>query len=271
MATPAPKQPQKIDAPEELMELSDWWQKNGNICSTILLVIALGIFGYRFWDGHQKKVAAQASAALAESRSAEDFEKVATEFPSSGDAPLALLMSASEYCRKGDADSIAVAREKYTAFLKKHSRHELAPVAKLGIAFTDEAAGSFDAALKGYEDFLGSVDADNYLAPVATLGKARCLALQGKADEARTILDQMTAEKSNTLWAVQADELKSNLSQMKFTKPAAFGDILGDALSSKAKEAEEAAPAVEETPAPAAEEAAAPAAEPAAPEAPAAE
>ena len=261
MAVPAPKAPQKIEAPEELMELRDWWEKHGNLCSTILLVVVAIYVGITFWRRHQATVADEAAAAAATARSVEDFEKVATEFPSTGEAPVSLLKAAAEYCRTGQ---YAVAGEKYTAFLKKYSSHELAPIAKLGIAYVAEAQGTFDAAEKGYSDFLATEDGKGYLAPVATLGRARCLALQGKSEEARTILDQMTADNSNTIWALQADDLKANLTQMKFVKPDAksFDDILSNALDvsqatpaeekpaeEAAKPAEEAKPVEEEKPA----------------------
>ena len=254
MAVPAPKAPQKIEAPEELMELRDWWEKHGNLCSTILLVVVAIYVGITFWRRHQATVADEAAAAAATARSVEDFEKVATEFPSTGEAPVSLLKAAAEYCRTGQ---YAVAGEKYTAFLKKYSSHELAPIAKLGIAYVAEAQGTFDAAEKGYSDFLATEDGKGYLAPVATLGRARCLALQGKSEEARTILDQMTADNSNTIWALQADDLKANLTQMKFVKPDAksFDDILSNALDvsqatpAEEKPAEEAKPVEEEKPA----------------------
>lgn len=243
MAVPAPKAPQKIDAPEELMELSDWWQKHGNAVSTVILVIALAVLGARWWTSHQKARAEQASAAAATAASIEDLEKVVGEFPGSADAPIALLKIAAENCRQNQFD---IAKEKYTSFLKKYAGHALAPVAKLGIAFTDEANGAFDDALAVYEEFIGSAAKGDYLIPVATLGKARCLALQGKPEEARTILDQMIADNSQTIWVSQADDLKAALSQMKFVKPAAFDDLLNTAIEgAKAEPAPEVAPAVE--------------------------
>lgn len=263
------KAPQKIDAPEELMELRDWWDQHGNQVSTILLIVAVVILGVSFWRRHQNTVAEEAATAAANAQSVEDFEKIAGEFASTGEAPVAMLKGAAENCRLNQFD---FARDKYTAFLSKYARHPLAPVAKLGVAFTDESEGNFDAALKGYVDFLDSADGKGYLAPVATLGRARCLALTGKAEEARTILDQMTADNSNTIWALQADDLKANLKQMKFTKPkpsaADFNDLLNTAIEGTPSAVEEVAPA--ETPA-AEAPAEAPAAEAPAAEAPVAE
>ena len=256
--------------PDELKELSDWWQEHGNLISTLILVVAVAIFGVRFWKARAASRAEQASAAIASASSLDDLEQVVSEFPSSGDAPAALLKIASRHCRRGD---YAVARERYTDFLRKYASHDLVPVARLGIAFTDENDGRLEEALAAYEKHLADFGDKDYLAPVATLGKARCLAFLGREDEARTVLDQMTADKSNTEWAIHADDLKAVLPRMKFVKSSDFAANL-DAVLADLPAAPAAAPAAPETAAPEApaEEAApAPAPEAPAADAPAAE
>ena len=270
MAINPSKDPKKNVTPDELKELSDWWQEHGNLFSTILLVAAIAIVGVRYWRSHVAARAEQASAAVSSATSLGDLETVVTEYASTPEAPLVLLRIASQLCRESRFEAAA---ERYGEFLAKHAGHELAPVARLGVAFTDEAQGKFDAALKAYEDFLA--DDPGYLESVALLGKARVLALLDRVEEARTVLDSVTAKKPNTAWAASAEDLKAALPRMKFVKPAAFADQLDAVLSGQAPAAEApAAPeAAEEAPAaeaPAAEAPAAPEPEPAAAEAPAA-
>ena len=248
MATTPAIDPKKNVTPDELKELSDWWEQHGNLVSTILLVAVVAILGMRFWKARAASRAEQASAAIAQAGSLEDLERATAEYASSPEAPAAMLKAAAHYCRRGE---YAVARDRYTDFLRKHASHALAPVARLGIAFTDEVNGDFDAALKTYEQHLADFGDKDYLAPVATLGKARCLALMGNVDEARTVLDQMTADKSNTEWAVHADDLKAVLPRMKFEKPADFASQL-DAVLSDLPAPAEAAPADEPKPEPSA-------------------
>ena len=95
MPAPKPITPEKITPPDELMELQDWWQKNGNTVSTVVLVVAVAILGVRFWQGRREKTADQASYDAANARTIEAFEKVAADYPSTGDAPVALLKSAT--------------------------------------------------------------------------------------------------------------------------------------------------------------------------------
>ena len=226
MAINPSKDPKKNVTPDELKELSDWWQEHGNLFSTILLVAAIAIVGVRYWRSHVAARAEQASAAVASAASLGDLETVASEYASTPEAPLVLLRIASQLCRESRFEAAA---ERYGEFLGKHAGHELAPVARLGIAFTDEAQGKFDAALKAYEDFLA--DDPGYLEPVALLGKARALAFLDRAEEARTVLDSVTAKKPNTAWASGAEDLKAALPRMKFVKPAAFADQLDAVLS----------------------------------------
>lgn len=254
----------KNATPDELKELSDWWERHGNLVSTVLLVAAVAVVGARFWKARAASRAEQAAAAVASANSLEDLEAVARDYAGTAEAPVAILRAASRLCRQGEYEA---ARERYTDFLRRHASHELAPVARLGAAFADEALNHFDTALAAYDRHLADAGADDYLAPVATLGKARCLALLGKVDEARTVIDQFTADKSGTEWAVHADDLKAALPRMTAYKAAAtFNDQLDALLADPAPAAPEAAPA-EAKPEPAPSETTAPA--PAVPEAPA--
>ncbi len=245
-----------IEVPEELEELSAWWKKNGNLVSTVVLVVALAVLGKNLWQRHAKDVASKASIAFAQARSVEDLEAAAKSYPSSAEAPVALLRIAGDHYRTGKYD---LAAEKYNDFLKKFSRHALAPTAELGLAHVQEAKGEFAAAQAAFDKFAESDAVPAYLQNLALLGKARCLALQGQKDAARTILDRMMADKAGTVWANHADELVSALPRLTFTKSdsaASFSDALLNLASGTAGETTEEAPASE--PAPEAPEAPAP-------------
>ena len=95
--------PKKNVTPDELKELSDWWQEHGNLISTLILIIAVAIFGVRFWKARAASRAEQASAAMASATSLDDLEQAVSQFPSSADAPAALLQIASRHCRRGDS------------------------------------------------------------------------------------------------------------------------------------------------------------------------
>lgn len=274
MSVPEPKAPQKISDPDELMELKDWWNKNGNTVSSIALVVILILLGVKYWNRHQESRANRASLAATQALDVSSLEKVAADFPSSGDAPVAMLRAAFMSCGSGSAEDLQVAREKYTQFLRKYSKHELAPLARLGIAYTDEATGKFAEALKVYEEFLaqhkasemtatedtatGTIGDGNYLLPIAVFGRARCLALNNEIPAAQTALDQFIAAMPNTSWAALADELKANLDKLDYQAPAtakSFDDAL-NLLGGAAAPVAEPAPAPEaapEAPAPAAE------------------
>lgn len=277
-----PKAPIQINDPEELMELKDWWNKNGNLVSSILLVVALLFVGHKYYAQHLEKRADKASAEAAMASDVASFEKVVAEYPGSGDAPVALLRAALSSVREGTTESLQLAQEKYTQFLKKYGKHDLAPLARLGVAFTDEAMGNFAQAEKVYDEYLsehkakdvaadgvestGTIGDGHYLIPVAILGRARCLALNNQVAAAQTALDQFIAAMPNTEWAVMADELKANVENLEFKAPEAAKsfesalDLLGGAEVKEAPAAEPAA-AAEEPAAPAEAPAAEPAAE----------
>ena len=269
MPAPKPIPPEKITPPDELMELQDWWQKNGNTVSTVMFVVAVAILGsfvVRLWQGHREKVADQASYDAANARTIEAFEKVAADYPSTGDAPVALLKSATMYCQSGKTSDYGLANDKYKEFLSRYPKHALAPVARLGVAFTAEAQGEYADAAAIYREHLAAhgvpdilseeTDGDakdslgdgDYLNPVALLGLGRCLVLQGDKSSARTIFDQISAGYANTTWGELALTASEHLDRIKGTTT---DDLLDQALGTAPTVAPttEAAPAAESAPA----------------------
>ncbi|MGL5002707.1 MAG: YfgM family protein, partial [Casimicrobium sp.] len=103
-----------LDEQEKIGDLKAWWNRNGNIVTGIVVVLALavaGTQGYKWWS---KKQAAEASTlyfAISEGIGKNETAKVkdATtqlleKFPSTGFAPRGALLAAKAAFDAGDLD-----------------------------------------------------------------------------------------------------------------------------------------------------------------------
>lgn len=258
--------------PEEFVPVIDWWRENGSqflmtVCIVIIACVAASFFARR-----RVARAEAASAAIVSSESVESLELAAEQYGSAKVGPVIKVKLAKAYYDAGRYDD---ALEQYKA-LEKSSIADVAAIAKIGIAESLEAKKESMEAYKAYEAFLAG-NADSWLAPEATMGKARCLAIVGEKDAAQKILEDLAVAKRGTDWEEAANALAKTIKNFDGLKDEPVAPSYMDLLSSQIEEEDaqdgtapaEGVTAVEES-APAAEEA--PASEAAAPaEAPAAE
>ena len=267
------------DTPEELENLKEWWERNGNLVTIVLVVILVVVLGIRRYDGWKANRLATAMTELQQAQSPEELEQLVAK---GGPAvPVARLrLAAIHYAER----QYELARSVYEDFLAADRSHPLASEAAFGVAQCKEALGDVAAAAEDFAALRKGEGLAAWVVPAATIGEARCLMLQG-SDEARDrgkqILDRFLTEQPSQVWATQADELIRGMNRIAIPAPAAPADL--EAVLAPAADVAE-APAAEPAPAeaPAAEPAPseapaepapaeAPAAEPAPAEAPAAE
>lgn len=282
------------DTPEELENLKEWWNEHGNLVTIVLLVVLAAVVGFKQLSAWRDRRQASAMAELRQAADPEALEALVAKAPASV-VPLARLQLGSYYYGRRNFD---LALEAYRGILADSPDHPLAgPLAAVARAQCEEALGRVEEAAAHFAEF-AAANTNSYLAPLATIGQARCLVLQGTEEsraKGKQILDLFLTESPGSAWAAQADEVirarnrlavpaapaKSDIESILAAPGAAAADeaaALADALADPeaAAPAEPEAPAAEPAPAPAAEPAAPvaepPAAEPAAePEAPAAE
>ena len=194
------------DTPEELENLTAWWNAHGNLVTIVLLVVLAVVVGVRQFNGWKDRRQAAAAAELRNAAEPEQLESLIRKGPASV-VPLARLQLGSYYYGRHNYD---LARSAYQSILDETPAHALAaPLAAVGVAQCAEALGRPAEAAALFAAFREK-HADSYLAPLATLGQARCLILQGTEEsraEGKRMLDLFLTETPGSTWASQADEL----------------------------------------------------------------
>ena len=181
-----------LDEQEKLGDLKAWWNRNGNIVTGIVVVLALAVAGTQGWKWWSKKQANEAStlyfainegiqkneAAKIKDAAAQLLEK----FPSTGFAPRGALLAAKAAFDANDLDG---AKKNLEWVVANSKEDELKNVARLRLAAVLMDKKEFDAALavldaKHHESFAGLfLDA-----------KGDVFKLQGKFADAKTAYEE---------------------------------------------------------------------------------
>ena len=194
--------PTEQEGPDELQILLDFFRQHGNILAygvSLILILLIVFMGYRNYRASQSH---QSWEKLWSAKSAQDFEIVLEDYPSSPAAPVALLKAAKAYF---DAQKYSLSIKKYDAFLTKCPQHRFAHIATMGKFHCQEALGRVNEALKGFTAFAAQ-NPDHYLTPKATLGRARCLGHMERNDEARAAYEEIISARPDSGWSMRAKE-----------------------------------------------------------------
>ena len=149
---------------------------------------------------------------------AEDFQKLAQEFPDTQAAERAELLAAGILFTDG---KYADAQKGFSKFLEQREQSPLQAQAAIGVAASLEAQGKIPEAVAKYQEILSKYPGQNIISP-AKLTLARLLEGQNKPEEALKLYADLT--RSNNPydpWSAEAGERRELLLQ-KFPnlKPA---------------------------------------------------
>ena len=139
---------------EQLESLKAWWKENGRTVIVGVVLGLAGVVGWSSWQAYTRAQAAQASMLYEQLLSAAGGDNYAeverrgmallSDYPKSGYAPLAALVTAREALR---ASEVTDAEQKLRWALDNAKRLEVRLVAKLRLARVLFGAGDQDAAL----------------------------------------------------------------------------------------------------------------------------
>jgi predicted negative regulator of RcsB-dependent stress response len=147
-----------LEEQEQLSAMKAWWDKYGNIITTVVAVIALGVLAWQGWTWHERSQNDKATAMYSEvflAAQAGDTAKLqqaanqlTTEFPGHLQASLGALLAAKADIDKKDEKS---ARVKLTWVIEHTKEVMVKDLARLRLAslLLDEKA--YDEALKQLE------------------------------------------------------------------------------------------------------------------------
>jgi TolA-binding protein len=198
----------------ELQELVDsaavWISRNQQMAASIaggiaVVVIAICLLVYKSrsaqsasWD--RLALAEDTAYAGQLESSLQQIKDLTTQYPNSQAAAYALLFEGDILYPRGQYKE---ALDAYNKVLENSEPKVLQPLALGDSAVTQEAAGQCPQAIQTAQHFL-ELYPDHYLAPQVHASLARCLAVGGQADQARTAYQKITLQYPDTSWAAWA-------------------------------------------------------------------
>jgi predicted negative regulator of RcsB-dependent stress response len=190
-----------VNLPLEFIPLYDWWKTNGTqfmIKTGLAAVLIVSVFGGTYY---YKSRISSANKELLKASTTEELETLVNNYGTWKIGNTARLRLAKSYY---DAGRYEHALEMYDTCISKGAPAGFAEVALMGRAICFEALpGQLDKAAEAYEAFQKG-NPSHFLATQAQLGQARVLALQGKKDEAKRMLETLKAAKNKEPMAEMA-------------------------------------------------------------------
>ena len=187
--------------PEELVPAYEWYINQGRSWLTSLAIALLVALSVMAFMRYRNSKTGEAAAALATAEGVESLENLNAQYGRSKVGPMIRLALAKAHF---EADNYGAARTAFEEFLKRDGNHEMAAIARLGLAATLESGQEFEEALKAFETFAADFPAPHYLNALAVMGGARCLAALQRKDEALDRLDRLIAVSTDRAWEGEA-------------------------------------------------------------------
>ena len=215
----------KEEIPEELELAKEWWASHGNAVTAALVALLAVVLGSRWWTSRVEKRENAAMTALQEAATPDALERVIADNDSRHATAIARLrLGAVQYA----AGNYELAKAAYADFVASEPRHPLLDNASYGLAQCAEALGDVVESTRLFREFCEDFP-DSTLAPLARIGVARGLILQGTEEsrrEGKAMLDLFLTEHAGEPWAIAADEIIRAHNRLSVPeKPAESSDI----------------------------------------------
>ena len=229
----------------ELVPLIEWWEKDGKSTVLWIVVAALAVGGFYGWKGHRAATKAAASDAVVNAYTTEEIEDAVAKFGGTDAGGALKLRLAKNYFDNGRYDEALAKYEE----LDGKAPDGFADVPAVGKAQCLEAKGQYAEAQAAFDAFVQATP-NGYLTLTAQLGAARCLAQQGKKDEALKRLAAMKdALKDDDMIAKARVETTEKLVKRYEKKAAVAAPAKAEKPAKAAAPAKAASPAKAEKPA----------------------
>ncbi|MCZ6708782.1 MAG: tetratricopeptide repeat protein [Gammaproteobacteria bacterium] len=153
---------------EQVARLKSWWAANGTSTIVGLVLVVVGVSGWRWYDGYRADAIAQASDLYQEFLVSEGDARVSiaarisSEIPDTAYHTFALMHLARDAVASGDYDG---ANQHLQDAISAAPRPELADIARIRLARVQQQGDRSDAALQT----LGEIRSDGFRSHVAEL------------------------------------------------------------------------------------------------------
>jgi len=200
---------QQAKQQQEVKEVLVFFQKYAKPAAIAVVLICSFILVNQLFKTQRLNKEAAADAALEQAQSAEDLQAIVDQYGSTPSAPLALMELAKN---KFNAGAIDEAEALFNSFLKEYNEHSLAYQAELNLIACTEARGQLNDAQQQYTELAKKHSGCAFVAPLAYMGKARCLEELGQTDEAKLVYEDIIVNYPDSTWAQTANSNLRSLS-----------------------------------------------------------
>jgi predicted negative regulator of RcsB-dependent stress response len=182
------------------LETRVFWERFKGQIVAIVVVVAVTAVGFVAYRAYTDRQSAAASALLARSKSAQDYQDVIARYSHTAAGADAYLLLAEAQRREGKfADADATLQ----VFITKNPNHEFVSTARMAIAANLESMGKTDEALSTYQQ-VASLYQNSFNAPLALLSQVYLLKAKNRMDEARRVCENILTQYRTSFWAGEA-------------------------------------------------------------------
>jgi TolA-binding protein len=167
-----------------------FWERYKKEVMAVLVVALIAVAGYGGYRLYLDRQSNTAATILANARTAADFQKVISDYPSTAAGASAYLLLADAQRNEKKFDE---ANATLQTFLDKFPKHELTSTARLGMAGNLEALGKKDEALTAYQRVV-SGDPQGFTAPIALFSQIHLLKEKKQIEEARRVCETIKSQ-----------------------------------------------------------------------------
>jgi hypothetical protein len=192
------------------LETRVFWERFRKPIIALLIILLLGVIGFSGYRFYSDRRAANASASLADAKTAQGYEQVIAQYPNTPAAADAYLLLAEA---QRSEKKFAEANTTLQTFVAKYSQHEMLSTAKMAMAANLESMGKTDEALAMYQQIAKDYP-KSFTAPMALLSQVYILKAKNRNDDARKICESIMTQYQNTYWVGEA------LQQLRLLRPS---------------------------------------------------
>ncbi len=182
--------PTTLSTTDTAPERDVFWERYKKEVMAVLILALVAVAGYGGYRLYSDRQANAAATMLASAKTADDFQKVISNYPTApaGGSAYLLLADAQRNEKK-----FAEANATLQTFLDRFPKHELAGTARLAMAGNLEGMGKKDDALTAYQRLV-SGDPHGYTAPIALFSQIHLLKEKKQIDEARRVCETIKSQ-----------------------------------------------------------------------------
>ena len=200
-----------LSSADPVLETQVFWFRHKKEVFALLILAFLAVAAWGAYQFYSERRDATAATSLASAKTAADFQKIISQFPSTPAGASAHLFLAEEQRKE---KKFSEANATLQSFIDKYPQHELKGTARMAMAANLESLGKLDEALASYQRLVTD-DPDGSVAPAALMAQASIYKAKNQIDEARKACETILTKYRDRLFSGEAQ------AKLRLLKPPA--------------------------------------------------